>query len=451
MIFKRFSFLLIFRIFLIGANMLIISSIFGDDRLFFNQLILGFLLILQLMEIIRFVNTTNREITKFFDAIRQSDFTINMSKDYLGKSYKGLFESMQMLLNTYKQVKIEKEAQLHLLQQIISHVPAGIIVVREDKDIILINDAAKILLNIPEYKTWNNVSVKAQSFAKAIENLPSAGRFLTEIDVANQKRYLSLDLSQFTMLDQEYKLITFTDIRSEIEQNEIDAWHKLIRILTHEIMNSVTPISSLSETMQQMLEEKGTAKKKISSQTIEDVLFSTKTIQKRSVGLLAFVEDYRKLTKVPKPILQNVNFLEMVQEISDLMGSEISKQDIQFKTDIPEDLSFSIDRNLISQILINLVKNSIEALSGSEQPQITIEAKDESTYCTILIVDNGEGINEKDAPDVWVPFYTTKPNGSGIGLSLSRQIMKMHQGSISFISDPGVNTTFTLTFRKRTS
>ena len=242
-------------------------------------------MLFQVWELIRFVNITNRELTKFFQAVRQFDFTINFTKDKMGSSFSDLFESMRELLNTYKQVKIEKEAQFHLLQQIIAQVPAGILAVAEKDNIILFNESAKKILKVPELKSWKGLMAKSPHFCKMIEDLPSGGRFLVDITVEKDTQTLSLDLSRFVLMEKEYDLITFSDIKSEIEQKEIEAWHRLIRILTHEIMNSVTPISSLTETMQLLLldkEAKPKATSTLTEQTISDLLFSLRTIQKRS-------------------------------------------------------------------------------------------------------------------------------------------------------------------------
>ncbi len=452
MIYKRFTILTIIRILLIAANMVVIASIFGDERLFFNQLILGFILILQIIELIRFVNLTNRELSKFIDSIQQSDFTIGFSKDELGKSFKGLFDSMRMMLDVYKKIKIEKEAQFHLLQQIISHVPVGIIVLRSENEIELMNDGARKILAIPEYKTWNNISVKSPAFSEVVDSLPR-GRFLQMIELNGTESQLSLDISEFKMLENKYKLITFSDIKSEIEENEINAWHKLIRILTHEIMNSVTPISSLSETMQLMLEDDtGHAKNlmDIDNQIISDVLFSTKTIKKRSEGLLEFVEDYRKLTRIPKPEIQPVNIYEMTLDLSKLISQELTKEQISLSIDVPGDFEIDLDRNLITQILINLAKNSIESLklSSIDNKKIVISVKTDGDHKIIYHTDNGGGIDKKDMENIWVPFFTTKKEGSGIGLSLSRQIMKDHGGKIWVNSIPDKETTFLMAFRK---
>ncbi len=451
MIFRRFTIRTILRIALIAINLIIIASIFGDSRLFFNQFIFGTVCIVQIIELIHFVNTTNRDMTRFIDAIRQSDFTINFSKDEMGKSFFGLSESMRVMLDTYKKVKIEKEVQYHLLKQIISHVSTGIIVVTEGNDITLINESARNILKVPLLKTWKGLESKSPEFFNQVSELPGDEQILMQVTIDGDKKDLSLNISRFTLLDQAYQLITFSDIKSEIEQKEIEAWYRLIRILTHEIMNSVTPIASLSETIKLMLEEEDGKPKPvdhIDAKTIHDVLFSTETIMRRSEGLLDFVEDYRKLVKIPHPKIQTVNVKDLLSEFEYLMSSELSKRNINLQIRVEPEFEIDLDKNLITQILINLVKNSFEALECSQNKQIKIEAAIKKEKKIITISDNGPGIDKKDIEDIWVPFFTTKKEGSGIGLSLSRQIMKLHSGKLWVNSVPDKETTFTLAFRK---
>ena len=451
MILRKFSFLVVVRISLITVNLIVIASIFGDDRLFFNQMILSTILLVQVFELIRFVNTTNRDLTKFINAIRQSDFTINFSKDELGKSFTGLFDSMSVMLDTYKKVKIEKEAQFHLMQQIISHVSMGIIVIENKTEIILINESARNILKVPFLKTWKGLETKLPEFVAQVKKLPGDDQILMRTVIEGEKIDLSLNSTRFTLLDNMLQLITFSDIKSEIEQKEIEAWLRLIRILTHEIMNSVTPISSLSETMRQML-EKGDHEPKevadIDNEVLKDILFSTNTIHKRSEGLLEFVEDYRKLTKVPKPDLIEVDIKEMLEEIYDLMSTEISQRNIDLKIEVDDTFIIELDKNLVTQIVINLIKNSFDALANTGNKQIVVDVFNRNRRKVIAISDNGSGIDQKDIEDIWVPFFTTKKEGSGIGLSLSRQIMKLHGGKIRAHSVPGKETTFSLEFRE---
>jgi two-component system nitrogen regulation sensor histidine kinase NtrY len=449
MIYRRFTFLIVLRIVLLVVIVLIIAAIFGDKRLFFNQIILGLLLIIQVAELIRFVNHTNRELTKFFYAIKYSDFSITFKQATLGKTFKNLEESMIDIIQSYKQVKIEKEAQFHFLQMLVNHLHVGIIAVDNDDTITLINPTAESMVGIPGLKNWKILQQQNQGFTKEIEQMGSNVRKLIELKSAFENRFLSVDVRTLIILDKPLKLITLQDINSEIEQKEIEAWHKLIRILTHEIMNSVTPISSLTETMQSLLQDKvGNQKQleELKQETISDISFSLRTIQKRSDGLLHFVENYRKLTKVPKPSLERVNANAFLHNVEKLMSHELIRKKITLTIECNGEIDIVLDPILVEQVMINLITNSIHALEKTLQPSIVLKSYYQDKQTVIEIQDNGKGIPDKELTEIFVPFFTTKKDGSGIGLSLSKQIMSLHGGSIKVKSQLHAGTSFYLHF-----
>jgi nitrogen fixation/metabolism regulation signal transduction histidine kinase len=256
MIYKRFNILITIRIILLVVNVVVISNILGDARLFFNQVILGLALIIQVYELIRFVNHTNRELTKFFLAIRHSDFSIAFRQPPLGKSFHALQESMAGIVQAYKQVKIEKEAQFHFLRLLVNQMQTGIIAVEDNDRISLINPTAERMLDAQGMNRWKTLQQHNPLFVAEIDSLGNGGRKLVEMRRASETYFLSVDVRTLLILDKPLKLITLQDINSEIEQKEIEAWHKLIRILTHEIMNSVTPISSLAGVVEEEIKHK---------------------------------------------------------------------------------------------------------------------------------------------------------------------------------------------------
>ncbi len=449
-LFSLFAFKLIIRLVLILANMAALTIIFGDSRLFFNQIILAIILIIQVAELIRFINHTNRELSKFLLAIKHSDFSINFNNSKVGSSFTMLNDAFSDIIQSYKEAKIEKEAQFQYLRLVVSRMSAGIISIENDYDIVLMNEPAEEALGISGVKNWKILSEKLPGFTSEIESMDDESKKLIELSKGGDKKTLSVQVKSMIILDKTYKLITFQDIHGVIEEKEIEAWHKLIRILTHEIMNSVTPISSLTETMHSMLERDG---QKISTadmdeEMIDDLIFSLKTIQRRSNGMLAFIDDYRKLTRVAKPIPTPIEVNEIVEGIKVLMINEIKKGNIDLHIDVkPDDLVINADAHLIEQVLINLIANAIHALSGKTQPQLDIKGYQENGLKVIEIKDNGSGIPEKELKEIFIPFFTTKNEGSGIGLSLSKQIMHLHGGTIKVKSEVDFGTSFYLTFK----
>ncbi len=454
MFYKKFTFLIIIRISLLLVNVIVLSIIFGDSRLFFNQIILFIILTIQTAELIRFVNHTNRELARLFLAIRHSDFSITFKEPPLSKSFKELQHSMIEIIQAYKDVKIEREAQYQFLEVLVNQLHFGIISLEGENKITIINPMAEQITGVPGAKNWKLIRQVNPYFANRIDELGSNARTLMPLIVQGDKKTFAVDVTSPLILGKAHKLITFQDINSEIEQKEIEAWHKLIRILTHEIMNSVTPIASLTETMQGLLEDKSGTQKSavdIDDETIKDIRFSLHTIQKRSDGLLSFVDTYRKLTKIPKPSLEEVNISEMLNEMVQLMQSKIASSNIKINVVTGyAALKIELDRKLIEQVLINLVINSIQAIDSKSEGEISLKAYPENNRVIIEVTDNGKGIPVKELSEIFVPFYSTKKEGSGIGLSLSKQIMSLHGGSINVKSKPGEGTSFYLNFKTST-
>jgi signal transduction histidine kinase len=445
---KRFSLLIILRVLLIVVNVIIISWIAGDMRLFFNQIILALVLVAQVWELIYYANHTNRELAKLFLAIKHSDFSITFNRRSLGNSFNELQSSLIDIIQSYKDVKIEREAQYQFLQMLINQIQIGIISL-QGENITLINPTAEKILSLKGIKSWKLVQ---QQNPKLAGELSDDGKKIIEIKSKEGTKMLAVEISSLLMMDQHYKLITLQDINSEIEQKELEAWHKLIRILTHEIMNSITPISSLSETMQDMLTDKSGNQKSlndIQDDTIKDIRFSLNTIQKRSERLLDFVENYRKLSRVSKPAVQSVDVKSFLSSIENLMHEELARQGIDLTIDVMGDsLTIAIDPSQIEQVLINLLRNSIHALDNRNRKQISLNAYPLDQQIVIEVTDTGKGIPENELKEIFIPFFSTKKEGSGIGLSLSKQIMSLHNGRIRVSSKVEEGTSFYLYFKK---
>ncbi|HYG02857.1 MAG TPA: ATP-binding protein [Chryseosolibacter sp.] len=449
MILKRFNALVIIRLILLFGNVLIIASIFGDKRLFFNQVILCTILVVQIYELLRFINHTNRELSRFFLAIKHSDFSVTFRQASLGSSFRELQESLSLIIDSYKQVKIEKEAQFHLLQMLVNQIQVGIIV-SEDDDIVFMNPSAEKILGVSGIKNWRILTQLNPDTTAQLEQLGDQNRKLLEIKVGSEVKFITTDVSSMIVLNKKQKLITFQEINAEIEQKEIEAWHKLIRILTHEIMNSVTPIASLSETMQMILEHKDGTQRNVADlrdEQIGDIRFSLNTIRKRSDGLLNFVENYRKLSRVPTPEFQVIILREFVESILKLIDEQVHKKGVVLSVDIKSEAKLFADPVLVEQVLINLLVNAIHAVADVQNPVIQIRHSESESNSFLAIADNGKGITQKEIGQIFIPFFSTKRDGSGIGLSLSKQIMAAHGGSIKVESEPGVGTTMTLRFR----
>lgn len=449
MVSKRFAFLVILRIVLLMLTLTALAFIFARTELFFNQIILLGIIILQVSELIRFITHTNRELAKLLLAIRYSDFSISFKGNKKGKSFKELQEAFVEIIEAFKKVSVEKEAQFKFLQVIVDNLKVGVIAIKEDYSVELMNAEAQNLLKVSTPNYWKQVQQLLPHFSQEITDMEDRDKRLLELNIKGDKLQISTQVNRLKILNYRYTIVTFQDIKSEIEQKEIEAWHKLIRILTHEIMNSVTPVTSLTETMLMLLEENGKplALEDLSEETLEDLRFSMKTIQKRSEGLLHFVDDYRRLTRIKALELEEVKVKGMLDEMVMLLKAEAQKDNTEIIANAPDYLSIAMDRKLIEQVLINLMTNARHAVENSESGKIQITAYSDQHQKVIEVKDNGVGIDAAKMEQIFIPFYSTKEHGSGIGLSLSKQIMKKHKGDLSVKSTVGEGSTFYLTFK----
>lgn len=455
-VYRKFYILIIVRVILLIASIFAFAFVFGRFDLIINHIIIASVIVCQSIELIHFVNRTNRELARLFNSIVHHDFAVTFRDGISGKSFKELEISLNALIESYKTVKIEREAQYHLLQRLVTNLNIAIIAVQNNADISLINPAAEKLIGESGIKSWKILEQIKPTFTQLVEEIGDNGRRLAEWKVGSDSKMLSIDVSTSLLLDLPHRLIIVQDIDQEIEQKEIEAWHKLIRILTHEIMNSVTPISSLTETTQSMLRTKDGVLRKASElndESISDIEFSLRTIQKRSEGLLNFVDTYRTLSRIPSPVPEPVEIRDLLESVEQLMREEMSRNNVMLRVKINTAVSVvPMDRTLIEQVLINLISNSKHALSGRPEPKIIISAYDVTTIgagknLIIEVYDNGCGISDKVRSHIFVPFFSTREEGSGIGLSLSKQIMSSHGGNITVTSIPDVETRFFLKFK----
>lgn len=455
MIYKYYHIWLILRIILLLVNIFFAGTaimMIGERDIFFLPLILVMILVLQIIDFILYTNRSNREIARFINNLSHQDLSEKFETKSLGPPFKNLYQSLNNVVTELEKIKLEKEAQYNYLQIILSSIKIAIISVRDDDTIVLVNDSAKALLGIEENSSWTKVREQHSRLVAEINQIKGRANKLIEVDIDMGLKHLSVNVSPVVILGSRYRIITIQDIRSEIEQKEIESWHKLIQILRHEIRNSVTPIASMTETIVMLVEDQlGKAKKPsdLSEQDMEDVHSSIQTIHDRSERLYQFVEKYRSLTRIPPPRKDKIPVQGLLKNTGKLFHKELEDKGIQFITPKLDDKTFiDADASLIEQVLINLVKNSIEALDGRKDGKIGLSVNETANHIVIKEEDNGPGIQPSDIQDIFLPFFTTKNDGMGIGLSLSRQIMNLHGGTLSVESVPGERTTFNMVFYK---
>lgn len=448
MVFNRFFFKSLFRLILITASIITLSTIFLRVDLFFTQIILIGIIVAQLIELTYFVNRTNLELSRFLSGIRDGDFQLSFSQKADSSSFKALNHSFREVIHAFREYETERIAEYQFLNEIISQISFGVIVFDDQEEIQVMNQTASDLLSIPKVTKWKNLRNPNIAFLEQLYRMELAPNQLIETRVSGKDQMFSVTASQITLRSVVMKIVCFQNIQNEIRKKEIEAWHKLIRILTHETMNSVTPIVSLAETMQMILNtDEGALKtsEEINDENLEDLAFSLETIIGRGNGILKFVNNYRKLTRIPKPEVEPVTIFTWIQKIINLASAEPGTPSIHLHVE-DESIKILLDPILIEQVLINLLKNAKEALETTKNPEITVTVKAEADHSLIIVQDNGPGVDQDKIEKIFIPFYTTKKEGSGIGLSVSRQIMSLHGGHLELQSEPG-STIFTLSFQ----
>jgi len=419
-----------------------------------SSIILSVLFFAQIISLIRYTEQTNIKLTRFFESIRHADFTSSFTDNELGNSFEGLNKEFNKVIEAFNKNKTEKEEHFNYLLTVIQHVSIGIIVFKKDGTIDVFNNAVKRLLQLPRLRNIKNLSAIEPEFPDKLLTMKAGDKSLIKVFIADELLQLSMHATQFRMRGDEYVLVSFQDIHPELEQKEIESWQKLIRVLTHEIMNSITPISSLAETVDDILvsHENETPSPEDYKEDMENVRQAITTIGNRSKGLLNFVELYRNLTRIPKPNFRHFYVENLFERAIELLGPKFELNNIETNIKIfPKDLKLLADPDLIDQVLINLLLNAIDSVSEKRTdntvPKISIVASvNLNNRTTIEVADNGKGINQDLLDKIFMPFFTSKSTGSGIGLSLSRQIMQMHKGSISVRSKQDEGAIFTMVF-----
>jgi two-component system nitrogen regulation sensor histidine kinase NtrY len=453
--FKSFKIQITLRLALLVATLSLFINLFYTDSLGFTRFLIFFVIVLEIYYLYKYVERSNQEVISFLKTIQYEDFTHTYPERKTGSGFDDLFKEFNNVIRKFRDIRMEKEAQYQYLKTIVQHVGIGIITFDNKGEVQIFNGAARRLIGINEIKNVNQLSAISKELITAIKELRTGGRDLIKIKRKGDDVQLAVYAIELSMQGKAFKLISLQNIQSELEEKEMEAWQNLIRVLTHEIMNSVTPISSLAATVEtelsELLNQEGEVSQ-IENETLEDFHLAMKTIHNRSDSLIKFVGDFRNMTRIRHPMLTSSSVTELVDHIAILLKQMIESKGIELDVQIdPKELVIYLDKEQIEQVVLNLVKNAIEALSendeeGKEDKKLTIKAWRDEEGSYISIADNGTGIEEEALKKIFIPFFTTKKNGSGIGLSLSKQIMRNHKGSIAVDSIMNAGTEFILRF-----
>ncbi|MEX2371682.1 MAG: ATP-binding protein [Bacteroidales bacterium] len=450
MIFKQFRVNIIIRVLLLTVTCLLLFLTLNSEYIFTPVLIIG-TMVYQVWSMIRYVDRTNRELANFLESIRYSEFTRTFTIKEAGSSFEALSDAFNDVMKDFQQIRSEREEHFHYLQNIVQNIDVSILAYQRNGKVEMINPAAKRLFQVNSLKDIGSLCTLNQELCDTLLKIQPGENHLVKVQDEDDILQLAIQATEFKIKEKSIMLATVKNIQNVLEGQETEAWQKLIRVLTHEIMNSIAPISSLASTIELMIKEyesRREGKPYLDDESVEEIQQALQTINKRSTGLMSFVETYRNLTKISNPNFAMVEMKNLLENVVTLMKKETENQDVQLTYQIePDVIELQIDEQMISQVLINLIKNSLHALEGKSDGHISLRGYyNKRGRPTIQVSDNGQGILPDVIDKIFIPFFTTKRSGSGIGLSLSRQILRLHGGTITANSVPDKETIFSLTF-----
>ena len=439
--FKQLKYQLGIRSVFLLFNLIAISWIIVNTDYYAVFTILLLLSVIQIINLWQTITVSIRTLTRFFEALKYEDYSQKFVHRNLGDHFKELSDSLNLVMQRLQSSKHLLAQQSQYLQTILQQVETAMLVFDRAGSVSLMNRAATRLFKKQSLRNINELASHFPQLTGLLKQPNSNQRELCSCLIDNQPHQLLVDKVEARIEQETVYITAIQDIQSELDDKELKAWQEITRVLTHEISNSITPITSLATSCKEMLTEPP------DKSDILDLKEAVNTIERRGENLVQFINNYRKLTKIPKLNAQHVRVIPLIEQIKNLFKLDLEKKNIKLTIHTnDQDPIAKIDPVLVEQVLVNLIKNAITALEKQVSPAIDISVDSDKNHLKIVIEDNGKGILADAQTRIFVPFYTTTPCGSGIGLSLSKLIMQLHNGSISVSSELGKGSRFTLVF-----
>lgn len=447
MIFNRYEWRLVLRVLFLfmalGATALLLV---GDGKFLYTVITIP-LVVYSVLDLIRFNKKAQDEVNQFVESIHYRDFSRHFDVRKAPNELKPLRKGFNDINTTFKLISRERETQYHYLQKILELVDTGILSYEQETgEISWINEAFKLLISVPYLKTIHSLEKREPALYKDVVVLKPGESKVMSITRDQQQVKMLVTASIMRSDEKMYKLIAFQNVSEALDETESNAWSKLLNVMTHEIMNSVAPISSLADTLKNRLQSPEITEN-LTGVDLEDIELGIDTIKRRSEGLLKFTESYRSLNKITKLDLNKILVRNMFENLNSLMTPTLEKKNIELDIILRDPgLAIEADINLLDQVMINLLVNAIEAVKDREEPRITLSAEVQNNRTLVKVTDNGLGMPPELLDKIFIPFFSTRKTGSGIGLSLCKQIMLLHKGNIQAQSTEGKGASFILQF-----
>jgi two-component system nitrogen regulation sensor histidine kinase NtrY len=448
--FKRFSILIGARTALIMLNLLALTFLIFKPGYHAASVMAVLILILQCYSIVKFTARTNAELVRFLEAARHADYSQRFELSGLGAGFAELGKAFADILQGFQSARQQQEEKLRHLKAVIEHVPVPLISIKQTGQLTLWNNAARRLFGKGRIVRIDDLGQFGPEFVFNLTGIKAGERRLVAFQADNMTQQLSVSMTEVIVAKEQEKLFSLQDIQNELDTSQLQAWQDLVKVLTHEIMNSITPVASLAKTAVDLVAD---TKEQVGEQPeiqshLDDIASAVNTVARRSEGLMTFVGSYRKLTRLPAPVKTSLKISELFKQVIEITKQDKDSANIEFIYQVePSELTMDADRAMLEQVLINLVKNAQQATQHVEQASITLNAGlNRRGHVVIDIADNGLGIDDDMKGKIFIPFFTTKKEGSGVGLALTRQVMNSHGGTVKVSTSSTGGALFSLVF-----
>lgn len=440
MAYKHFNRQLYLRLFCMISVAVAIGLIIGFDKSKVVLFIFLFVELIIIVTFIQFLNRTNQQINFFIQAVKNDDTTLRFPRKTGNAIINELHQSLNELNIILQEAKVKSQIKERYFGEILKNIATGVIVVTEKDFVTDVNSTALDLLGLSTLTHLSQLNRVSKDFKHSISELKSNEKKMLVLQKENVKTQVLTRCSVIRLKDEDVRLITLQDIRGELERKEIDSWVKLIRVLSHEIMNSLAPVTSIAQSLKGIWKKRVAVDKSFTSDSdVESTIGGLDVIGERGEALIRFVQSYRILTRAPKPKLANVDTQSLVESLNILVSPFNEGENMIIKIHYPEpNFTMNVDAQMLVQVIINLVKNSVEAIRNQGEGKVDVYfRKLLNGGVQIEVSDNGPGIPEDIRDEIFVPFFTTKDGGTGVGLSYSRQIIRAHGGIMNCKTEKG--------------
>ena len=454
MAFKSFVVALVLRLAVVGVVMAVVVWLILEPGFHAATLLTAAVLALLVAELWRFVSRTNREIARFLDAVRFADYSQRFDFEEAGSGFASLGRTFTAIMDEMRAMRTGQESEVRHLKALIEHIPVPLMTVHADNAITLQNNAARRLFGAAHVTRVSDLRPFGHGFARAVDEAIPGDRELVTFTVEGAEYQLTLAATEIVIEGDRERLISLQDIQSEIDATQAEAWQDLVRVLTHEIMNSITPVTSLAQTAADLVDdvvreaEREAGPASPFAEELADVQSAVTTVARRSDSLMQFIDSYRQISRLAPPEKKRVALVDLFETVTSLAKAEWGDAGVSLSSSVePSGLYVYADRDLLEPVLLNLLRNAWQATQDVDDPYIELRGHLNRRGNTVIEVDdNGHGIAAEIATKIFVPFFTTREGGSGVGLALARQVMIAHGGFIRLGQKSSAGATFTLTF-----